>query len=149
MENYTFAVARFKVLVQLLKTFCSFKPKSHSSVSYRHWNLFLSMLRKVKPFFQSTFAKSLLCHRSPCYQLILCAYILHLHHALLTCHHIALSFVRNQYSRHAVISLLSRSKPLIFYLVNWSISICKNVSMSSLNKFALSTSSCIKAQADK
>jgi hypothetical protein len=123
MENYTFAAARLKVLVQLLKRFSVvFKPKSHSSVPYRHWNLFLSMLRKAEPFFQSTFAKSLLHHCSPCYQLILCAYTLRLHHVLLTCHHIALSFVRNQYSRHdfkvhasALSAFLSVILPVLYF----------------------------------
>ena len=101
VESYTFAVTHFKALVQLLRTSrIVFESKRCSSISYSHWNSFLSMLRKVKPFFQSTFPKSLLCYCSPCYQLILCAYVLRLHRVLLTCRRIALAFVRNQYSHH-------------------------------------------------
>ena len=102
VESYIFTVSRFKALVQLLKpSHIIFKSKIHSFVSYCYWNCFFSMSHKVVSFLQSSFAKMLPCYCSPCYQLFLCAYVfLRMHHVLLTCRHIALSFVRNQYSRH-------------------------------------------------
>jgi hypothetical protein len=95
--------ARFElsVLVQTLETsHVVLEPENHSPISYMCSHFFLSVLRKLTALFQPIFIESSYYHCSPCYPLFLGAYILPLHHVLLTCRHVALTLVQNQYSRH-------------------------------------------------